>query len=714
MSMDRKKEIDQKRERLNQIRQAKLARGESSSSFASIPSISASSKEVEDLVNSLIGPHGQETWRSSLSYQTSQVSLADEDVLPPQKQIVKEPPKELVLNSVVMVDYVPEEKLMYSKEIQTETIALAVESEQNYSPKSLTPISEIKPDHFALEVVESNTAPEISEEQKIELILSDEFVQFFDRSAKIMERALNEDYDYLIDYTAAVGKTDTFETKDMRLFRTFAHERWTKNRSVTDIDWSTRYPELILGSYNKNSANISESDGLILVWNYHLAERPEFILHAQVTFLSINKKSEIMTAKFSPFHPSLIVGGTYSGHISIWDTRAKNTPILSTSLSSPGHSHPVYSICIVGTQNAHNLITSSTDGVVCSWQLDLLANPQELTELVVPPSFSRTDEGIINSDDVDLIVSVTTLNFQKSDTTTYWIGSESGKVYQANRFDRAGSKAGIDSSIIYEGHQSSITGMDFHPSASAEFSNLLLTSSVDWSVKLWKSQASKSGQLTSIQPLKSFEEADDYITDVSWSPTHPAMFASVDGSGHLDLYNLNHSDVPISRQTAPNMRGFNKVKWDRSGKKTMDSLSTPERRIQTLPMPSTQPNISTSRDHQEVAHIRAIQGNFQPTTARLRQAAAQALARTHQSRMGRVISPMGPRTHNGTINPSVHPQFRSKAVCGLSCNHCESNLCDRGMRAILLGNTTIELFSTDIPPFGVALVDKDYFTKNCS
>ncbi|KAI8900039.1 protein FAM72 [Globomyces pollinis-pini] len=75
---------------------------------------------------------------------------------------------------------------------------------------------------------------------------------------------------------------------------------------------------------------------------------------------------------------------------------------------------------------------------------------------------------------------------------------------------------------------------------------------------------------------------------------------------------------------------------------------------------------------------------------------------------------MGPRTHNGTINPSVHPQFRSKAVCGLSCNHCESNLCDRGMRAILLGNTTIELFSTDIPPFGVALVDKDYFTKNCS
>jgi ferredoxin len=35
------------------------------------------------------------------------------------------------------------------------------------------------------------------------------------------------------------------------------------------------------------------------------------------------------------------------------------------------------------------------------------------------------------------------------------------------------------------------------------------------------------------------------------------------------------------------------------------------------------------------------------------------------------------------------------------------------MRAILLGNTSVELFSTDRQPFGVALVDKDYCTKNC-
>ncbi|KAI9091141.1 protein FAM72, partial [Phlyctochytrium arcticum] len=65
-------------------------------------------------------------------------------------------------------------------------------------------------------------------------------------------------------------------------------------------------------------------------------------------------------------------------------------------------------------------------------------------------------------------------------------------------------------------------------------------------------------------------------------------------------------------------------------------------------------------------------------------------------------------------NPSVHPQFRSKAVCKLFCRHCTSIMCRRGMKAILLGNTKVELYSTDTPPTGVQLVYGDYLTQNCS
>jgi dynein intermediate chain len=71
-----------------------------------------------------------------------------------------------------------------------------------------------------------------------------------------------------------------------------------------------------------------------------------------------------------------VIGGTYSGQIVLWDTRAKSLPVLKTPLSAGGHTHPVYSLEMVGTQNAHNLISGSTDGFICSWQLDMLAQPQ--------------------------------------------------------------------------------------------------------------------------------------------------------------------------------------------------------------------------------------------------------------------------------------------------------------------------------------------------
>jgi dynein intermediate chain len=37
---------------------------------------------------------------------------------------------------------------------------------------------------------------------------------------------------------------------------------------------------------------------------------------------------------------------------------------------------------MVGTQNANNLMTGSTDGLVCSWLSDVLAQPQASSRLI--------------------------------------------------------------------------------------------------------------------------------------------------------------------------------------------------------------------------------------------------------------------------------------------------------------------------------------------
>lgn len=44
---------------------------------------------------------------------------------------------------------------------------------------------------------------------------------------------------------------------------------------------------------------------------------------------------------------------------------------------------------------------------------------------------------------------------------------------------------------------------------------------------------------------------------------------------------------------------------------------------------------------------------------------------------------------------TMHPSFRSKTVCQLGCNFCRTSICKRGMKAILLADTSVELYSTD-------------------
>jgi len=73
----------------------------------------------------------------------------------------------------------------------------------------------------------------------------------------------------------------------------------------------------------------------------NLLGRPEYVFTCQ---------SPVMTLAFSRFHPTIVIGGTYSGQIVLWDMRAKGSPVARSPLSAVGHTHPIYSLAIVGTQ----------------------------------------------------------------------------------------------------------------------------------------------------------------------------------------------------------------------------------------------------------------------------------------------------------------------------------------------------------------------------
>lgn len=46
-----------------------------------------------------------------------------------------------------------------------------------------------------------------------------------------------------------------------------------------------------------------------------------------------------MSVGFAQFHPNLVVGGTYSGQVALWDNRShRRTPVQRTPLSTAAHS----------------------------------------------------------------------------------------------------------------------------------------------------------------------------------------------------------------------------------------------------------------------------------------------------------------------------------------------------------------------------------------
>lgn len=85
------------------------------------------------------------------------------------------------------------------------------------------------------------------------------------------------------------------------------------------------------------------------------------------------KQQEDARAEDSPVSSSTYgtLNNWHSGLVLYLQFQQKSKITPSFSLQ-----HPVYCVNVVGTQNANNLISISTDGKMCSWSLDMLSQPQ--------------------------------------------------------------------------------------------------------------------------------------------------------------------------------------------------------------------------------------------------------------------------------------------------------------------------------------------------
>ncbi|XP_061514322.1 cytoplasmic dynein 1 intermediate chain isoform X12 [Anopheles gambiae] len=574
--MNRKAELERKKAKLQALREEKDRRRkekeqkdleEASGKLGT--SETSTRKDLDEMLSSLgVAPVSEVlSSLSSVNSATSDQSTThtpDASLQPSINGVsYRKKPVNLCLVSVQATNIPPKETVVYSKQTQTnssgghERDAHATDYYGDDEESSLTHIdhgfhSKLPPGilpHGLPTVKEVAPAitpqeqkkedlkevKELSAEQKQMIILSEDFQRFILRAGKVMERALSETVDIYTDYIGDGEADDMNDEKSharLSLNRTFYCDRWSKNRCVTSFDWSTHFPELMVASYHSNEETPNEPDGVVVVWNTKFKKQtPEEVFHCQ---------SAVMSTCFAKFHPNLILGGTYSGQIVLWDNRVqKRTPIHRTPLSANAHTQPVYCLSMVGTQNAHNVISISSDGKLCSWSLDMLSQPQDVLELQHRQSKA---------------ISVTCMAFPHNEVNNFVLGGEDGYVYSASRH---GNRSGIGET--YEKHLGPVTGISAHHNQSSpDFGHLFLTSSIDWTIKLWSLKDNK--------PLYSFEDNSDYVMDVAWSPIHPALFAGVDGSGRLDLWNLNQdTEVPTASITVDGQPALNRVSWTPSG-----------------------------------------------------------------------------------------------------------------------------------------------------
>ncbi|VVT56616.1 uncharacterized protein SAPINGB_P005179 [Magnusiomyces paraingens] len=380
--------------------------------------------------------------------------------------------------------------------------------------------------------------------------------------------------------------------------------------------------------------------GLVLVWNMHAPSRPEYVFTARSDVLAVRFSPFDANILLGTAYNGQVMAwdmrvpprGGSSGSSSRSGKGlvvGYRDPVLTSPLNGSGHTHPTYTMAVTGTRHAHTVLTASTDGVVCTWAPDMLAVPQDRLTLSAPfmgaggGSSSAGLSGLsgisgahglmasmsgFRSDEV----APTQLAVLPRDSSRFVVGTEEGAIYSCARFGQAGARAGIvgvgdgrplssslssspnggfggalsssssSSSIggVYRGHSAPVTSLDFHsPRGPSDFSDLLLSGSLDWSIKLWRVRGGSSHYPAQVSPTRGagggglaslglgspgnsssgiggpgriaplLDIARDYeVYDVAWSPAHAAVFAVVDGSGHVEVWDLSRdTEAPVAR-----------------------------------------------------------------------------------------------------------------------------------------------------------------------
>ncbi|KAL5106466.1 Dynein intermediate chain 4 axonemal [Taenia crassiceps] len=297
----------------------------------------------------------------------------------------------------------------------------------------------------------------------------------------------------------------------------------TKGRTVTSLAFNSRNKDILAVGYGAFEFDRQQS-GLVCCWSVKKINFPErlFCTPSGVTTIAWSSKNE-----------NLLAVGMFNGVIVIFDAcKGSQTPVLDTTHAAGRHYSPVCKLEWVSreagrsTGHAESLISCSMDGRITEWftlkgfdctDLMLLKRPK----LKVPNNVMRKkhSEALIVRHAVG-----TALCFNDLDPNIYLVGTENGQIH------RCSCSYAEQYLSTYNGHTSSVYAVKYSPF----LSDVFLSCSADWTVRLWHTDRQKC--------YLTMATHSSEVNDLTWSHDHGAIFACTN-EGNLEIWDLERSTL---------------------------------------------------------------------------------------------------------------------------------------------------------------------------
>ena len=338
--------------------------------------------------------------------------------------------------------------------------------------------------------------------------------------ALLMERivgqvALHEKHMLYRDFPIDREVIDQPKTRIEDLFA-FEYKQLTRGFRVSCMEWLPSNPDVLIVGY------CGGSQGLLLFWSLKNPSYPEQTLRFDVGVTSM---------AFSVVTSHWLALGFDDGSINVWDVRRLQSPLGSAKKHSEAVSSLKWMDRGVDKAQRDVLISAGSDGLVMQWTQGKLLEGSVLLTLRKMNNKLLGSAALEEGEDGGV--------FLKGVAYAIEVASGENSIFHVATHDGLVRKCSVTFSEQelqqYFGH----TGPVYSVRCNPFLPDIMLTSSADWSVKLFASRVFKD--IPAGQTIRTCKSPDtvDAVNDVVWSTSNSTSFAAVMEDGKVEVWDLS-------------------------------------------------------------------------------------------------------------------------------------------------------------------------------